>query len=71
VANRPGKQIWGNFTSQHFSTSPFYPKIFTIYNEDAEPDIPNDTAAFWNDTYNNQWWLIWDDDGTQHKVELT
>jgi len=51
-----------------WSANPCKPKI---YSAAAEPDIPNDTIAFWWDTNLTQMWLIIDMGGTQYKVQLT
>lgn len=50
------------------SANPFKPKI---YSQSAEPNIPNDTCAFWKDTDDGKYYLILDIGGTQKKVELT
>ena len=43
-----------------------------IYSQNAEPDIANDSIAYWVDTNNsNRNWLIIDVGGVQKKVELT
>ena len=41
------------------------------YSTAEEPDIPTESVALWEDTANNRYWLIWDKDGVQRKVELT
>jgi hypothetical protein len=41
-----------------------------IYYDTSEPDIPNDSFAFWIDGYTGQFWLIFDSSGSQKKVEL-
>ncbi|MHA1291080.1 MAG: hypothetical protein ACTSQJ_00260 [Promethearchaeota archaeon] len=51
-----------------WSANPCKPKI---YSQSSEPDIPNDTMAFWWDTNLTQMWLIIDMGGTQYKVQLT
>jgi len=38
------------------------------YLQATEPDITLDTVALWEDTDDNHWWLILDEDGTQYKV---
>ncbi len=43
------------------------PKIF---NQSNEPDIPNNSTAFWVDSDDNRTWLILDIDGIQKKLEL-
>lgn len=50
------------------SLAPNKPKIYT---QSTEPDIPNDTMAFWKDTDDSKYYLILDIGGTQKKVELT
>ena len=51
------------------STGHIHPKI---YQQDAEPDIPNNSEAFWQDTDDeNRVYHIVDIGGTQYKVELT
>lgn len=40
------------------------------YNQATEPDIPNDTMAFWKNTVNNKFYIIQDFNGTQKKAEL-
>jgi hypothetical protein len=42
-----------------------------IYSQATEPNIPNDTMAFWKDTDDSKYYLILDIGGTQKKVELT
>ena len=51
-----------------WSNVPSNPKI---YSQATEPDIPNDTMAFWTDTDDSKYYLILDISGTQKKVELT
>jgi len=46
-------------------------KAVITYSQDTEPNIDTDTVALWEDTANGQFWLIWNKDGTQRKVELT
>jgi len=48
------------------------PQLPKIYNQAAEPDIPNNSWAFWVDSdAGPQYWLILDVGGTQFKVQLT
>lgn len=49
-------------------TDPLKPKI---YSQATEPDIPNDSMAFWKDTDDNKFYIILDIGGTQKKTELT
>jgi hypothetical protein len=50
------------------SSKPQKPKIYT---QATEPDIPNDTFAFWKDSDDSKYYLILDIGGTQKKIELT
>jgi len=43
------------------------PKIFQ---QGTEPNIPNNTCAFWKDTGTGKYWLILDISGAQKKLEL-
>jgi len=38
------------------------------YSQDSEPDVPNRTVAFWEDTANNRYWLIYNANETQYKT---
>lgn len=44
-----------------------FPKI---YYQSTEPDIPNDTFAFWVDSDDSKYYMILDYGGTQKKIEL-
>ncbi len=50
------------------AAEPNKPKIF---NQALEPDIPNNSMAFWWDTDDSKMYLILDLSGTQYKVQLT
>ena len=41
-----------------------------IYSQGAEPDITNNSYAFWTDTDDGKYYLILDIAGAQKKVEL-
>jgi len=51
-----------------WASNPAFPKI---YSQATEPDIPNNTTAFWKDTDDSKYYLILDIAGTQKKLELT
>jgi hypothetical protein len=46
---------------------PNFPKIFI---QSSEPDIPNNTTAYWKDTNDDKIYLILDVNGTQVKQRL-
>ena len=50
-----------------WSANPCLPKI---YSQADEPDIPNNSMAFWKDTDDSKYYLILDIGGTQKKIEL-
>ncbi len=49
------------------STSPYQPKI---YEQIDEPDLPDNSTAFWYDSDDDRTWLILDRNGVQKKVEM-
>jgi len=68
-----GAISWTEKFALHSNTILYTTRISRIrwYSQDTEPDVPVDEVALWEDTANNRYWLIWDKDGTQRKVELT
>jgi hypothetical protein len=64
----PASQIFRVNGILEHSLAPNKPKIYT---QATEPDIPNDTMAFWKDSDDSKYYLILDIGGTQKKVELT
>jgi hypothetical protein len=43
---------------------------YQTYYQSTEPDIPNNTFAFWIDSNDSKYYLILDFEGTQKKIEL-
>ena len=42
-----------------------------MFNQSAQPTIQNDTFAFWEDSDDNKFYLLWNRNGTTKTVELT
>lgn len=45
-----------------------FPRMFY---QSAQPDIQNDTFAFWEDSDDSKFYLLWNRAGVTKKVELT
>ena len=60
-----------NLDSDVFKIVQYLDRLPRMFNQSAQPTIQDDTFAFWEDSDDNKFYLLWNRAGTTKTVELT